>query len=124
MADGRRSTILDIGVNNLFTSFWYEHEVLPVETTTQQTEDTTLYGPLCMNIDVVRAAVQFPLLQKGDQVAIRRVGAYNMTQWMQFITFRPNVIMIDEEHNTHIIRKAETNATFEAQEVIPDYLKS
>lgn len=123
LADGRRSTILDIGVNNLFTSFWYEHEVLPVETNSQQTEDTTLYGPLCMNIDVIRSAVQFPLLQKGDKVAIRRVGAYNMTQWMQFITFRPNVVIIDEDKNTHIIRKAENNATFKAQEVIPDYLK-
>ena len=123
LADGRRSTILDIGINNLFTSFWYEHDVLPVEATTQQTEDTTLYGPLCMNIDVVRQAIQFPLLQKGDHVAIRRIGAYNMTQWMQFITFRPNVILIDADKKTHIIRKAENNATFELQEVVPEYLK-
>ena len=122
LADGRRSTILDIGINNLFTSFWYEHDVLPVEATTQQTEDTTLYGPLCMNIDVVRQAIQFPLLEKGDHVAIRRIGAYNMTQWMQFITFRPNVILIDADKNTHIIRKAENNATFELQEVVPEYL--
>ena len=123
LADGRRSTILDIGINNLFTSFWYEHEVLPVEATTQQTEDTTLYGPLCMNIDVVRQAIQFPLLQKGDYVVIRRIGAYNMTQWMQFITFRPNVVLIDENKKTHIIRKAETKETFEFQEVVPKYLK-
>ncbi len=123
LADGRRSTILDIGINNLFTSFWYEHEVLPVGATTQQTEDTTLYGPLCMNIDVVRQAIQFPLLEKGDHVAIRRIGAYNMTQWMQFITFRPNVVLIDADKNTHIIRKAENNATFELQEVVPEYLK-
>jgi diaminopimelate decarboxylase len=123
LADGRRSTILDIGINNLFTSFWYEHEVLPVEATTQQTEDTTLYGPLCMNIDVVRQAIQFPLLQKGDHVVIRRIGAYNMTQWMQFITFRPNVVLIDKNKKTHIIRKAESKETFEFQEVVPEYLK-
>ena len=123
LADGRRSTILDIGINNLFTSFWYEHEVLPVEATTQQTEDTTLYGPLCMNIDVIRQAIQFPLLQKGDHVVIRRIGAYNMTQWMQFITFRPNVVLIDADKKTHIIRKAETKETFEFQEVVPEYLK-
>ena len=122
LADGRRSTILDIGINNLFTSFWYEHEVLPVEVSSNQTEDTTLYGPLCMNIDVVRSAIQFPLLQKGDHVAIRRIGAYNMTQWMQFITFRPNIVLIDTNKKTHIIRKAENNATFEFQEVVPEYL--
>ncbi len=123
LADGRSSTILDIGINNLFTSFWYEHEVLPTETVSQQTEDTTLYGPLCMNIDVIRQAIQFPLLQKGDNVVIRRVGAYNMSQWMQFITFRPNVVLIDSDKNMHVIRKKETKETFELQERMPDYLK-
>ena len=46
-----------------------------------------------------------------------------MTQWMQFITYRPNVVLIDIDKKTHIIRKAETNETFKAQEVVPDYLK-
>ncbi len=122
LADGRRSTIIDIGVNMLFTSFWYEHEIYPAKETSVHTEDTTIYGPLCMNIDVVRAAIQFPLLQKGDQVVIKRIGAYNMTQWMQFITLRPNIVLIDTKGETHIIRTAETNDTFLQHEKIPDYL--
>jgi len=123
LSDGRRSTIIDIGVNMLFTSFWYEHEVYPAAETSSHTEDTTIYGPLCMNIDVIRAAVQFPLLQKNDQVVIKRIGAYNMTQWMQFITLRPNIVLIDTNGNTHIVRKAETNDTFLQNEVMPEYLK-
>ncbi len=122
LADGRRSTIIDIGVNMLFTSFWYEHEIYPAKETSVHTEDTTIYGPLCMNIDVVRAAVQFPLLQKGDQLVIKRIGAYNMTQWMQFITLRPNIVLIDTNKETHIIRTAETNETFLQHEKIPNYL--
>jgi diaminopimelate decarboxylase len=122
LADGRRSTIIDIGVNMLFTSFWYEHEIYPAKETSVHTEDTTIYGPLCMNIDVVRAAVQFPLLQKGDQLVIKRIGAYNMTQWMQFITLRPNILLIDTNSVAHIIRTAETNETFLQHEKIPNYL--
>ncbi|MFN8255639.1 MAG: hypothetical protein U0W24_08130 [Bacteroidales bacterium] len=123
LADGRRSTIIDIGVNLLFTSFWYEHEIFPVKETSQQTEDTTIYGPLCMNIDIIRGAVQFPLLQKGDQVVIPRVGAYNMSQWLQFITLRPNVVLIDENNKIHIIRDKEQNMLFRQIEKIPEHLK-
>ena len=63
-------------------------------------EETTIYGPLCMNIDVVRDAIAFPLLKKGDNFVIKRVGAYNMTQWMQFITYRPKIVLIDTKGKT------------------------
>lgn len=123
LASGRRATIIDIGVNMLFTSFWYEHEIFPAQQSSTQTEDTTIYGPLCMNIDVIRQAIQFPILQKGDNVVIKRIGAYNMTQWMQFITLRPKIILIDTESKVHIIRKNETNSVFENLEITPQYLK-
>ncbi|MCR9013851.1 alanine racemase [Aquiflexum gelatinilyticum] len=123
LADGRRATILDAGVNLLFTAFWYEHDVRPVQPVSDQTEDTTLYGPLCMNIDVIRGNVMFPLLKKGDQYVIKRVGAYNNTQWMQFITLRPNVVMLDSKGNPHLIRKREVLETINSQEVMPEHLK-
>jgi len=122
LADGRRATIIDAGVNLLFTAFWYEHDLRPVEAVSEQTEDTTIYGPLCMNIDVIRGSVLFPLLKKGDHYVIRRVGAYNNTQWMQFITLRPNVVMLDAQSNAHLIRKAETLDTLNGQEQIPEHL--
>jgi diaminopimelate decarboxylase len=123
LADGRRSTIMDVGVNLLFTAFWYEHEILPAQPVSSQTEESTIYGPLCMNIDVLREAVAFPVMKKGDHFIIRRIGAYNMTQWLQFITYRPNIVMIDENGETHVVRKAETMDNFTAQENIPEHLK-
>jgi diaminopimelate decarboxylase len=123
LADGRRSMIIDIGVNNLFTSFWYDHDIVPAKPKSQFTEDTTIYGPLCMNIDVIRPAIRFPSLEKGDHVVIPRIGAYNMTQWLQFITYRPNIVLIDQNRKTHIIRKTENLETFKAQEIVPDHLK-
>ena len=72
-----------------------------------------------MNIDVIRDAINFPSVKVGDQLVIERVGAYNMTQWMQFITFRPNVVLIDLEGKTHIIRKKETLDSLQSFEQNP-----
>jgi diaminopimelate decarboxylase len=123
LADGRRSMILNIGVNLLFTSFWYEHKITPAQPFSRHSEDTVIYGPLCMNIDVIREHITFPILKKGDNVVISRIGAYNMTQWMQFITLRPKVVIIAPDGKTHIIRKNETNEMFDQIEQMPSYLK-
>jgi len=123
LASGRRALITNVGINLLFTSFWYEHQIHPAEKVSQHTEDTTIYGPLCMNIDVLRAAVDFPLLKKGDQFVIKRIGAYNMTQWMQFIEYRPNVVMIDTGGVPHIIRRKEDLDYLTKQEKLPDHLR-
>jgi len=122
LSDGRRATILDIGINSLFTSFWYDHKVSPAQEGGQYTEETVLYGPLCMNIDVIRENITLPLLQKGDHLVIHRVGAYNMTQWMQFITLRPNIVLLDTSGHPHLIRKAETLEYLESAEQIPEHL--
>lgn len=122
LSDGRRATIVDTGVNSLFTSFWYEHEIRPARSTSDHLEETTIYGPLCMNIDVIREAVAFPLLKKGDSFVIKRVGAYNMTQWMQFITYRPRVLLVDTGSKVHIIRESEDLETIRNLERIPDHL--
>ncbi len=123
LSDGRRATILDFGLNSLFTSFWYEHKVSPAQEFGSQTEEMVLYGPLCMNIDIVRESIVLPLLEKGNQVVVHKVGAYNMTQWMQFITLRPNIVMIDNDNKTHVIRKAETLEYMQENEQIPEHLK-
>ncbi|HKK63852.1 MAG TPA: hypothetical protein VJ951_14905, partial [Bacteroidales bacterium] len=122
LADGRRSMVIDIGVNMLFTSFWYEHNIVPAQDHQQDTEDTSIYGPLCMNIDVIRSAVQFPLLEKDDHVVINRIGAYNMTQWLQFITYRPKIIMINNEGKPEIIRDNENYESMNSLEKVPAHL--
>jgi diaminopimelate decarboxylase len=123
LADGRRSTILDIGVNILFTSFWYDHKITPAQPFTQYTEDTVLYGPLCMNIDIIRDHINLPLLNKGDKIVVHNVGAYNMTQWMQFITLRPKIVLIDMDGNPHVIREDEKLQNLLDMERVPDHLK-
>lgn len=124
LSDGRKATIMDFGVNIMFTSFWYDHKISPAQEASQFNEDSVMFGPLCMNIDVIRETVNLPLLNKGDHVVVHKVGAYNMTQWMQFIAMRPNIVLIDTNNNTHVIRKAENLAYLEQLEQMPEHLKN
>lgn len=123
LSDGRKATIMDFGVNIMFTSFWYDHKISPAQETSHFDEETVMFGPLCMNIDVIRESVTMPLLNRGDHVVVHKVGAYNMTQWMQFIAMRPNIVLIDTHNQTHIIRKAETLEYLQQPEEIPAHLQ-
>lgn len=123
LSDGRKALIVDAGVNILFTSFWYEHKITPVSDESTHAESSVVYGPLCMNIDVLRESVSLPPLQKDDAILIHTVGAYNMTQWMQFIAMRPAVVLVDPEGKVHRIRRAESVDDLNAMEQTPEHLK-
>jgi diaminopimelate decarboxylase len=122
LPDGRLGLVLDAGVNLLFTSFWYRHDVVPAQEFRPTLEPTVLYGPLCMAIDEVRETLQFPALSPGERVVFRNVGAYNVTQWMQFITLRPAVVMIGSSGQVAQIRRAEHLADFTSIEEVPSWL--
>jgi diaminopimelate decarboxylase len=123
LPDGLRGLVLDAGVNLLFTSFWYNHEVATTTEPRGGMEPTVLYGPLCMNIDVMRDALPLPPLALGDRLVFRNVGAYNVTQWMQFITMRPAVVMVSTEGKVACIRRAETVDDLTSLERVPDWLR-
>jgi diaminopimelate decarboxylase len=122
LADGARATIVDVGVNLLFTSLWYDHKIHPAGNHSGL-EQTTIFGPLCMNIDVLRPSLMFPSLKRDDRFVITKTGAYNNTQWLQFITYRPNIVLIDMERKVHIIRHSESLQYISENEVIPDHLR-
>jgi diaminopimelate decarboxylase len=123
LPDGRQSLVLDAGVNLLFTSFWYKHDVVPAQEFGSTLEPTVMYGPLCMNIDEMRETHNFPAMTPGERVVFRNVGAYNNTQWMQFITLRPAVVMIGTDGRVAPIRRAERLEDFTSVESVPDFVK-
>ncbi len=122
LPDGRRAVILDAGVNLLFTAFWYNHEVRPTRELLGAPEETVLYGPLCMNIDVIRQSILLPPLNRGDSLLISPVGAYNNTQWLQFIEYRPNVVMVHPDLSVSVIREAESLENINCNERLPAHL--
>lgn len=93
---GSRGLVLDAGLNVLYTAHWYRHRVTPAQPVPGPIEETSLFGPLCMNIDTLRVGLPLPPLAPGQRVVIAPVGAYNVTQWMQFSQLRPAVVMVTE----------------------------
>jgi diaminopimelate decarboxylase len=123
LPDGRRAAVLDAGVNTLFTAFWYNHQVKLTRPPVGPPQETVLYGPLCMNIDVLRSSIQIAPLRPGDRLLLSPVGAYNNTQWMQFIEYRPAIVLIQEDGRVSVIRRAENLDVMCAQDELPEHLR-
>ena len=120
---GTKAMVLDAGVGILFTAYWYRINVVPVSDPGGMYEETTIFGPLCMNIDIVRPNVLLPPLDVGAAVALHPVGAYNVTQWMQFIHMRPAVVLVAESGDVEVIRVAEDVDAIKRYERLPERLK-
>jgi len=123
LPDGTKSYIIDAGVNLLYTSAWYNYHVEIDREIHGAYENSIIYGPLCMNIDVVVESAFLPPLPKGTRLILSPMGAYNMTQWMQFIRYRPAVVMIMEDGTVEQIRRHETLEDIVGPESVPEKLK-
>jgi diaminopimelate decarboxylase len=123
LPDGKKSYIVDAGVNLLYTAFWYNFEIFLDKRYEGLNEPSQINGPLCMNIDVINENIMLPPLERGTVMTIWPVGAYNVTQWMQFIRYRPAVVLIDKDSNPHLIREKEDLSDIIRREKLPDYLK-
>ncbi|MEO6848929.1 MAG: diaminopimelate decarboxylase [Chthoniobacterales bacterium] len=121
---GSPAIIVDAGVHLLYTANWYRHKIQPVRASSGQPVPTTVYGCLCMNIDVIQEATPLPGLSPGDTLVIHPVGAYNITQSMQFIGYRPAVVMVMENGDVEVIRSRETLAYVEALEYLPEFIRN
>ncbi|MFZ9594555.1 MAG: alanine racemase [Bdellovibrionia bacterium] len=112
LPDSRRAYVLDAGVNLLYTSTWYRPKIFLGKAAPQPGDSGTptpsiLLGPLCMNIDVVCESLMIRRLKRFEPLVLHPVGAYNVTQWMQFIQYRPAVILIGVDQKARLIRKRE-----------------
>jgi diaminopimelate decarboxylase len=115
--DGKKGYILDAGVNLLYTSTWYNFNIELDKRYEGENEPSMLNGPLCMNIDIIEENLMLPPLDRGSVLSISPVGAYNYTQAMQFIRYKPAVVLIDKEGNERIIKEVDDLATVNYKEV-------
>lgn len=122
LPNGLRTLIVDAGVNLLISAFWYKHDLFLASENESIAEETIICGPLCMNIDVVRPSIPLPALNAGDVLLFHPVGAYNVTQWMQFIRMRPAVVLIREDGTADVIRNRETLEDIKRLELVPPHL--
>jgi diaminopimelate decarboxylase len=119
----KTSYIIDAGVNLLYTSTWFQIEAYPAHMSSTTPAPSRLYGPLCMTIDIIRDNINLPQLEVDDIITLHPVGAYNISQSMQFITYRPAVVLINEQGVAEIIKDAETLKDIEQGEHIPEHLQ-
>ena len=122
LPDGTRAYVIDAGINLLFTSFWYHFDIALGQPIAGECEPSVIYGPMCMNIDVIADSIALPALSREDRLVISTVGAYNNTQWLQFIEYRPNVVLITESGAVELIREAEDLSDLERRERLPAHL--
>jgi diaminopimelate decarboxylase len=122
LADGTRAYVADAGVNLLFTANWYKFNIELDREVGGVNEHSLIYGPLCMNIDVVDEGIPLPPLSRGTRLIISPVGAYNQTQSMQFIEYRPAAILIGEHGEVDVIREAEDLTDITRRERLPKRL--
>jgi len=114
--DGKKGYILDAGVNILYTSTWYNFNIELDKRYSGDNEPSLLNGPLCMNIDVIEENLMLPPLDRGSVLSISPVGAYNYTQAMQFIRYKPAVVLIDTEGKARLIKEEDDLSTVNFKE--------
>ncbi|MFQ5763367.1 MAG: hypothetical protein ACE5GT_00420 [Rhodospirillales bacterium] len=118
--------ILDAGVNLVPTACWYDHKVGShagdADDTEHSLEPVNIYGPLCMQIDVLRERALLPPMKVGEPVVVSNVGAYCHTQSMQFIEPRPATVLLGS-NGPEIIRRRETWRDVFSLDEIPERLR-
>jgi len=119
----KKAYIMDAGVNLLYTSQWYSFVVELDQAYKGTPEPSILNGPLCMNIDVIEENIALPPLNRGSILTLSPVGAYNLSQSMQFIRYRPAVVLIDKASKVHLLKDSEGLEELISTEHLPNDLK-
>ncbi len=122
--DSKIGYVLDAGINLLYTAAWYQFNARPARAVNAPAAPSRLYGPLCMAIDVVRENVELPPLAAGDVLSLHPVGAYNFVQSMQFINYRPAIVLLTESGKPEIIRAREKLEDIDGPERLPAHLSA
>ncbi len=104
--NGERGVIVDAGISLLPTSLWRWQEIEHITKAESDMREATVYGPLCLQTDIITKA-RLPELKTGDNLVIKNVGAYNISQSSSFIFPRPCVLLI-EKGSMRVLRRAET----------------
>jgi diaminopimelate decarboxylase len=88
------------------TSSWKFQEIEPVDKADGNLRETIVYGPLCLQTDIL-GITKLPDLNVGDRLVIKNVGAYNISQASSFIFPLPSIILTDN-NKVKVLRSSET----------------
>jgi diaminopimelate decarboxylase len=121
MAGGKKGVVVDGGVNLIPSAYYFRHEVTALRETDGPAEVVDLYGPLCMQIDVIRRDLMLPPVQRGGILLIKHAGAYTISNSMQFIYPRPASLLVSQG-KVYRLRRAECTEDLIRLDEIPAHL--
>lgn len=101
--------ILDAGKNILPSVAFRDHPITLLSNENEidsRKETVNLFGPLCMGSDCFAKERSLPPLKAGDILKVDAVGAYGISQAMQFIRYQPAVIAI-ENGSVVLVRRSQ-----------------
>jgi len=99
------SIFIDAGVNILPSSYYRKHTIEAVGKVRNEVILTDIYGPLCMQVDLIESGIYLPKVTVGDILKINCCGAYELSHSIQFIRTRPAVVVMEKSKHCLIRRK-------------------
>lgn len=102
-----KTVVVDTGVNSIMFAPYYYHRIVPVVNTERAQEAVDVYGPLCMQMDVLGVNRELPVLKRGDFLTVLDAGAYSISLSQQFIRPRPPVVLVNSGRKK-MVRRGET----------------
>lgn len=120
---GSASIVVDAGVNLLPSAYYLKHRIESIRDEGSNLKiPVDIYGPLCMQVDVLGVGVELPDPQIGDILIIHSVGAYSISHSIQFAQPRPGVILIHDGISEYI-KFPESGDQIRSLERIPAHLR-
>ena len=98
LRDGRWWYYLDDGLYGSYSGRVFDHTTYPLEALVPPgpTHPSVLAGPTCDSIDVISEKLQLPMLDVGDLIVGRMMGAYTLASASDFNFFpRATVLALD-----------------------------
>lgn len=102
--------IVDVAMNDLIRPALYEayHNVIPVKKTAKKPVLVDIVGPICETGDFVAKNRKFPMLERGEFIAVESIGAYGSSMSSQYNSRLRAQGVIVNGSKVSVIRKRET----------------
>jgi diaminopimelate decarboxylase len=120
----KKFLIVDAGMNDLIRPALYDayHEIVPVMETKVRKVKMDIVGPICESADFFGKDRQFPVLSKGDLIAVMSAGAYGYVMASNYnVRGRPPEVMV-KGGQFEVAKQRETFDDLMRGETVPSFL--
>lgn len=116
--------IIDAAMNDLIRPAFYNshHEIIPVKQNENETRTVDIVGPICESGDFLATDREFPVVAKGDNLAVLSAGAYGFVMSSNYNTRPRAAEVLVKDDSINIIKEREKFEDLISGEKIPDFL--